>query len=668
MCYVCEVPMYARVVAGLRRLVQRVVRRPGLAPRLLLLAAFAVIAAMYCTNEDMGGDPQSPRGDGRYRPVLARGDGHMLYLMARSTALDGDWIFDNDLARFGDPWNEPRTQTGRKSIVHPVGPALVWTPLIWLAQGCGAVANVLGASIPMHGYTLWHQRLVFFSSVVFACGAVLLGRRVAHRFIGGVWASSYAAVCILLGTSVTYYATYMPSYSHALDAFACAAFLGYWALTIGGRNVRRFVLLGVLLGCAMLIRVQELALGVVVAIEVGAAAVSTARTQGLRPAVRWLALGVLSLAVTLLVFIPQLLEWHLVFGSVSELPQGRRYTRLEAPMIGELLYSARNGWFAKTPLAYFACLGLLLVPKRARLVGVGLLAAVLIQIYLNSTVMDWWAAASFGQRRMCNVTIVLVVGLASLFWRLGQLAIRARRVPHAVWHALLVLIMGAFVAWNLDKVTDLKRGKPASEGLSPSCCSNVPKPLRGMARWIYQRIGNPFQFPANVMFACLHDVDVRRWDQVVGIYPFVPPWNALTDAQLVHHRGTLATGSPGAQPLLVDGFSSPTGVGRTFRWTTKPSATLLVPNLMPYGQRLTLWLAPGGSSDVTVRWNGRVVAQATLSGWTAVQIDLPTIELHTNEITIAASLGMPSADSGASVPDVPVGVAVSDLRFEFLPR
>src|SRR5688572_16871637 len=80
----------------------------------VLALACALVLALFATNSDMGGDPSSPRGDGRYRPVLARGDGHMLFLMARSTAFDGDWRWDNDLARFGDPWSQRRTSTGRK--------------------------------------------------------------------------------------------------------------------------------------------------------------------------------------------------------------------------------------------------------------------------------------------------------------------------------------------------------------------------------------------------------------------------------------------------------------------------------------------------------------------------------------------------------------------------
>src|SRR5436305_6413024 len=172
------------LVRRLSRLWALLVVSPGRWPRLLVLGACLLVAGMYVANHDMGGQPDAPRGDGVYRPVLARGDGHMMYLMARSTALDGDWRFDNDLARFGDPWRQRTTRTGRKAIAHPIGPALVWTPLIWITQGGAVIANLFGAAIELHGYTLWHQRFVFLSSALFTCGAALLGARLARRLLG----------------------------------------------------------------------------------------------------------------------------------------------------------------------------------------------------------------------------------------------------------------------------------------------------------------------------------------------------------------------------------------------------------------------------------------------------------------------------------------------------
>jgi hypothetical protein len=650
----------ARVAGGWRRLAAPEGRRP----RRVLLAAFALIVAMYATNQDMAKQPDAPRGDGVYRPVLARGDGHMMYLMARSTALDGDWRFDNDLARFGDPWRQRTTATGRKAIAHPIGPALVWTPLIWIAQGGAVVANLFGAEIQLHGYTLWHQRFVFLSSALFACGAVLLGARLARRLVGGAWSASYAAVAILLGTPLTYYATYMPSYAHAMDAFACAGFLAYWGSTVGRGDRRRWAVLGALLGVATLIRVQELAMGVVVALEV---VVETARCRGRwRQATRWWLGGAAALLVALIVFVPQLLEWHIGFGNVTELPQGARYTRLEAPMVLELLFAPRNGWFSTTPIAYAAVIGLFTMPRRARLVGAGLLAAVAIQVYLNSTILDWWGGAAFGQRRMCNVTLPLVVGLASLLWRCGQLA---RRLPVVARHAIAVAILLPMLAWNLMRVGELRGGVSASDGLVPTCCDHVPRVFRGGFASVYRVAGNPFELPASAWFAWRHDVGIDRWDIASGNYPLVPSLDSLLGDQLWAQRGVWRIGNAGIEPYLVRGWSRPVPVDRgdrALRWTTASAATVLVPNLMPYGQRLTLWLAPAGAHHATVRWNGAIVADAELTGWTPVMFDLPDIALHTNELSIEATPG-PYTPATGPPPDGPVGVAVGDLELAFLP-
>ncbi|MDB4956233.1 MAG: hypothetical protein JWO36_3802 [Myxococcales bacterium] len=667
-------PTAHRIRAAANRQWQRLIAQPGRWPRLLILAACSAIVAMYCLNSDMGGDPDSPRGDGKYRPVLARGDGHMLYLMARSTALDGDWVFDNDLARFGDPWNEPRTKTGRKAIIHPIGPALVWTPLIWIAEAGAVIVNLFGADVPLHGYSLWTQRFVFLSSALFGCGAALLGRRLAKKTIGGAWSASYAATCVLLGTPIAYYATYMPSYSHAMDAFACAAFLAYWSDTVGRTDLRRWITLGVLLGIATLVRSQELAMGIVVAIEVGARVASGLRwREEPMGAVgkRWVLGGLLVLGIACVLFLPQLYEWHVVFGKATALPQGAKYTRFEAPMVMELLFAPRNGWFPTTPIAYFAVIGLVCVPKQFRLVGIGMLAAVAIQVYLNSTILDWWGGAAFGQRRLCNVTLPLVFGLATLIWRLGRLVARWPRVPRAVWHALLVVVFGTLLAANLSHVRRLAGGKGADDSLQ-SCCDDVPALVRPTVRWWYERIGNPFEFPANAIFALRHHVPITRWNAVVGDYPIVPSLGDLRDdetvnARLARTQGTWRIGGGGLQRFLAGGWSPPLHADRAFRFTTEARATVLVPNLMPYGQRLTLWLAAGGAHHATIEWNGETVAETDLAEtWTHVTFDLPHIALHTNELTVVSAPSDYRPAPGWPAVTTAVGVAVADLELRFL--
>lgn len=646
------------------------VKREGRWQRILVVAACAVIVAMYARNDDMGGGDPKPRGDGVYRPVLARGDGHMLYLMARSTALDGDWNFTNDLARFGDPWGEPiNPVTKRKEIVHPIGPALVWTPLIWTAHGAAKVANLFGGEIPLHGYTLWHQRFVFLSSALFGCLAVLFGRRLARTLAIGNWAATYAAIAILLGTSLTYYSTYMPSYSHAMDAAACATFLLYWATTLHRTDLARHIVLGALLGLATLIRIQELPLGGVLVVEIIAQAVRARTRDEWHRIGRRVAFAAVTLGVALLALVPQLIEWHVVFGSATTLPQGERYTRLGAPMIAELLFSARNGWFSSTPLAYAGCIGLLFVPRKHRVVAIGLGLVVLTQIYLNSTILDWWGGSSYGQRRLCSLTLPIVVGLAALVSACGRLVARRHRFLRLAAHVLLVVVFGVFVAWNIKRVRTLKGGKGAADVRVDSCCSLVPVRYRGTAQWIYDRIGDPFQFPANAIFALRHGVPIQRWDQIVGEYPLVPAFGHVRTDAFWDTTGVWRLGSPNLDKFMLDGWSN-TGRDdkRLYRFTLAASSTALVPNLIPERQRLTVWFASHAPTEVTIRWNGDVVSKTTVGpAWTSVVFDIDG-EVGTNELAIEAPLGTVTGipNDKLFVPKRPFGVAVSDVEIRLL--
>ncbi len=652
----------------LPRVVSALVSRDGRWPRLLVLLACVTVVVMYLRNDDMGGDPYTARGDGIYRPVLARGDGHMLYLMARSTALDGDWDFANDLKRFGDPWVEPVSRkTGRKEIVHPIGAALVWTPLIWLAEGAAVIANVFGGQIPLHGYTEWHQRFVFLSSALFACAAVLLARWLARKIGLGRWAASYGAIGILLGTSLTYYATYMPSYTHALDAFACAAFLAYWAATVGRLDIRRWVVLGVLLGLAALVRVQELALGITIVVEVVGRAARVRSRDEWREVGRLVGGGALVLVIALITFIPQLAEWHIVFGSMTALPQGAQYTRMNAPMIMELLYSSRNGWLLATPIVSLALVGLFCIPRRHRVIAIGLGAFVVIQVYLNSTILDWWGGSSFGQRRLCNVTLPLAVGLAALVGAMGRLVARRHIALRTAAHVLVVVVFGTFIAWNLRGARHLSGGKGAPSERVTSCCENVPTRFRGQAQWIYDRIGNPFQWPASAIFAWRHDVPIQRFDEIVGDYPLIPAFGDVRRDAIWATRGIWRFGSPNLTPYAARGWSANYQRQRLYRYTLANEAVFLVPNLMPVAQRMTLWVTADRTKDVTIAWNGHVVARAQVSSdWSPITFYVPG-DLHTNELGVRASVDMFMGNPILQHPGRPVGVAVSDLDIELVP-
>lgn len=647
----------------------------GRAPAALLVVACLVVGAMYCANDNLDKQPDAPRGDGAYRPVLARGDGHMHFLITRSLVFDRDVNFDNDLARFGDPWQQPRTVTGRKNVMQQIGPSLIWAPVLAVAAGAGALANALGAGIEPHGYTLFHQRILFATSVLFAWLAIALGVLVARRLLGGRWGPALSGVAVLLGTSLTYYATFMPSYAHAMDAAAGAAFLALWALTLGDLRWRRYAWLGVLLGVAANVRIQDLGFGCVLLIELGAIAVQRLRARELRPAVGAIGRGVLVLAIAVAMHAPQFYVWKLMYGSWLTTPQGPGQMRYGHPLVLELLFSSRNGWLSTHPIAYLGLLGLVAgaiagarLGPRVRAVCMGLLAATIVQVYFNAVTYEWWSGASFGQRRMCSSTLSNVVGLAVLLR--GAARVVQRRVPRAGQLAIAGVVLGFLVAWNLGWVFALTRGAPAGRDNKPTCCSDVIRPLRWIAAPIYDRVGNPWELPASAWFALRHGVGLARWDAAVGSYPLVPGVLGYQDGSYRAATATFDHAAGSGAPYLLDGWGPPQRLPpRRWRWTTAPRAELLLPLLMPEPHRIAMPIAanaaPGETVDVEVWCNGvRVAQQAVGPGWTTLAFDTDG-EVGSSTIAVVARVA-PYRMAGAGVPwrlaGLPVGVAVGPLR------
>lgn len=641
--------------------------------------ALAALSYVYL-GHDYDRHPGLPRGTGEYRPHLATADGHKIYLSVRSLVYDGDLDLKNDIRRFRYSGGVRHGPDGAPYFPHGLGPVAVWAPLLTLARGAEITGNALGADIPGHGYDLFHQRIVFFSSLLFALGCGLLGRDVARRRGAGRLSASVAALAIVFGTSVYFYATYSPSYSHAASAFFGALFLWAWARGIGNLGVRRFAVLGALLGLAALVRVTGLGLGLVVAIELAARLLRPREgdpAQLARRAALLLGRGLIALGVAVLVLVPQFLLWKAQTGHYAGSPNGAGYVTLSRPMVSELLFSSVNGFFSTHPLAYLGALGLLVAPRRHRLVATALLATLALEVYVNSCVYDWFGMGSFGARRLCGVTFILVVGLA---W-LGRAAmIAARRVRGGAWACRVVGVAAAawFVVWNVTFAADYVDQKIPKIQPHATCCKTAPELMQAIAQPVYDRVGNPFAMPASLAFAIRYDTPLKRWDRAVGSYAARPRFPDL-------RSGTWRTESfywnvPGVNftPYLLDGLGprqrSPE---RVYRWTTAPAASFLMPLFLAAPHRVSIPIiantAEGDLADVRFRFNGTEVGRARVGPrWQWVEVTIPgeIVERGSNVMTIATPPRPYRLAPAARVPKhpraAPVGVAVGGLRLRLL--
>lgn len=610
----------ARALAATRRLAGWLRARAALVA--VVVASLAVVG-WYLVNTDryVVEHPDVARGDGEYRPAGARGDGHMVFLLARSLVFDGDVNLDDDLRRFGDPFESQRTSTGYRRNTHAIGTALVWAPALALAQGLAAMGHLFGADVELHGYTPWHLKVTLLVTPLAAGLAVLLAFVVARRRGAGELPAAYAAVAILLGSPLVYYAALMPSYTHAVDAAAAALFLFVWQRDLGGASARRAIAVGAALGLAALVRHQNVLLGAVLLVDAGL--ILMRGEAPLRHRVRGLAAaGGLAALTAMLVFVPQLVANQLTFGTPLPQPVAPDYVRPGHPFIVELLFASRGGWISMTPLVGAGLLGLVAAPRGQRAFALGLALALGTQIYMNATPHDWWGGAAFGSRRMCSMTLPVVIGLAWLLAALGRAAARwvSWRVAR---HALALAGLGWFVIWNLAWASRYTGMRTAGTTTGDVPMARLPGFMRAIARPIVAAIGNPFALPASVPFAIAHGVPVRRFTELVGDYPLASDLPVGIGLVAMRTKWRLLEAS-GAR-YVAEGVGPPVehawGRGREL---SVPRARLLLPLLEPIPHTLDLPFHTDAAVPLVITWEGQELVRTELPrGLSTITVTLP---------------------------------------------
>lgn len=434
------------------------------------------------------------------QPQRVASDGIFYYAPLHSVIVDGDLDFENEYRVLGArPGYFQRTETGRLPNNFSIGPALVWTPFFLLAHGLGH----LGWYRPTgFGYP-------YFTAV--ATGTVIAG------FLGVVWLfhlvrfyfhpriAFVAALVIWLASFHLWYMVFEPSMSHAMAMASVAAFL--LVSHEGVRGARAFAGIGALGGVVALVRWQN-----VLFLPV-AVAVSWWRHG--RPRHIDLVAGA---AAFIAVFSPQLLYWRALYGSFLLVPQGGGYLDWSTPELEAVLFSSRHGLLSWTPVLWLGVLGFPGFVRRAPMLGASLAAAVLAAWYVNASVLDWWAGASFGSRRFDAALPAFALGFAvTLEWAVRRVrerpleAVFLMSTPFILWNAVLMLIYFRGVI-PPDGPTSFRQA--AADGLE----------------LVYSQTGYPPSWPASVpreypppvydlagSLSWSHNVDVRM-DETDALY------------------------------------------------------------------------------------------------------------------------------------------------------
>lgn len=409
-------------------------RRPGRTIACIGLA-FAVAYLLALT--------MVPRASGR----ILNGDAVQYYAYLRSLAIDGDLDFTNeylrlytsgsDTAATGNVWISSSTPVGRRTNQMSIGPAILWSPFFAATWALLAMLRPFGVSVPLDGFAAPFQLSAGVAGVAYAAIGAWFCVRACRALVPDAPAF-WGSLVAWLASPVIYYSLVSPAYSHAPSMMTCAIFCDVWLRTRRETRATRYVWLGLLAGLAALVRWQDIVFLGLPGVEL-LAALGAGRI-GIGAAMRAVAV-MATAAVAMLV--PQMLAWNAIYGSFLVQPQGPGFMRWTEPALVQMLFSLRHGLFSWTPALALAVAGWWALCRRDTVVGAAVILVFLVTLYVNASVIDWWAGEAFGARRFAGNTVLFALGFASLFatrfWQARPVLLRWTTTLLIVYNLLFLL-------------------------------------------------------------------------------------------------------------------------------------------------------------------------------------------------------------------------------------
>jgi hypothetical protein len=523
------------------------------------------------------------------------GDGLSYYVFVRSLVMDRDFDLANEYAHYGMlergdlAWP---TRTGLRRSIYSIGPAIVWTPFFVLGDGLARLAAAFGAEVDLSGYGPHHRNAVALGSLLMGFGGLLLIHSSLRRhFAAG---TALGATLLLWGGSfVHWYMVWQPTYSHSASLLTAAYALWLWDRDRERRDLAGHAYLGLILGLAMCVRWQNGVLLLLPGIDL---LLRLRREPAALP--RLAGMGGVLAAGALVGASPQLMAWKALYGEwlLSAPPHGADFLRLDHPWLLETFFSSRHGLFSWTPVFWLGYLGFAPLVRRRPGLALPLLPLLLTMTWVNVCSGDWWAGASYSNRRFDSLVPLLAVGVAAsvdvlleALRRRPQLALALAAVPFALWNALLA--------------------EQARRALVPR--DDVvawPRLARLGAGVFNEGVGFPTTWPASWLFAARHDRPPGQYDRLVGKYLFYRQNNL---------GGHVDLGGPDAA-LLGEGWGRPERHAGLAGRRLRRRGRLFAPLDEPRDLRLVVRaLSLGEPRELRVRINGRDAGRvsAASEGW-----------------------------------------------------
>ncbi|MEE2752550.1 MAG: tetratricopeptide repeat protein [Candidatus Latescibacterota bacterium] len=353
------------------------------------------------------------------------------YVYLPSIFLDGDLDLADDFRKLGgDEMFLFPAPNGRAGNPYSVGPSILWTP--WFTLG-HLVALV--TSYPADGFSAPYYFLVYLGNSLYVLIGLLLTARLLKSFDLPPPVTLLTILSVLFLTQLTYYILPKSATSHGVSFASFVAFV--LAIRKEGLTWKS----GILGGLTVLVRWQSILLiplfAVVDHLHRRGSQITLVHIKSYIPFILAIGFGIL----------PQLVVWQVIYDRPFLVPQLEGYVDLSRLPALRVLFSLRHGLITWHPWWLAAIAGTYLLASTNKAWAFAIGGCLLVQLYINGVVLDWWGTWSFGHRRFVNLLPLLAIGFGHAY------ALASKDFKK---QALLVIVVLGL--WNQAFVYQYQRG------------------------------------------------------------------------------------------------------------------------------------------------------------------------------------------------------------------
>ena len=322
------------------------------------------------------------------------------------------------------------TEKGFTDNIHPPGTSIFMFPFYVLAHFINSLLNMWGLGWLNNGYSDIYQVTVGLGIVFYMTLATYLTKRLVRKLTGNENISWLSALAILTASPLLYYGGYDVINSHFASYLITVTFwLMFFTADLNKRKWQ--IILGLIVGLATLVRVQDILLAVPL--------IWRLRDKP------YAILG--SGLVGFLVIMPQMWDWYRLYG--TPWPQTYVTAGIYPDFLGSI-FNPLTG-LVRTPIVILALSVMFWIRKP----WMNYFLSFLIPTYILISLQGGWSASAYGGRMyISNLPFVAV--LLSLL--LSKIKPQLTKAIILIFFIINVLSIGSFVLLEKEVNSGKRRG------------------------------------------------------------------------------------------------------------------------------------------------------------------------------------------------------------------